>query len=144
MPEPARDPLRRPALVTTLAAVSGIAAAIALVTGLSLADPGTALDRIWRLNPRAWAAFARMGRLSGVLLLILCPVAAATGAGLMGRRRWAWWLALATFGVNGLGDLVNLAMTREWLRAGSGVLIDAVFLSLLLRADVRDYFAQRS
>jgi hypothetical protein len=144
MPGPASDSLRRPAIVTILAIVSCFAGGIALVTGLSLALPGTVLDRIWTLNPRAYAAFARMGSVSGVLLLALCPVAAATAAGLLRRRRWAWWLALATFGVNGLGDMASLVVTHDWLRAGSGVLIAAVFVSLLLRAEVRSYFAQRS
>lgn len=143
MPALTADP-RRPAIVTTIAVFAWMACGIALVTGLSLAYPGTVLDRIWTLNPRAYAAFARMGRLSGVLLLLLCPVAAATAAGLLHRRRWGWWLALVTFGVNGLGDLASLVMTHEWLRAGSGVLIAGVFLSLLLRADVRNYFAQRT
>ncbi|HEX4037795.1 MAG TPA: hypothetical protein VHX37_07035 [Acidobacteriaceae bacterium] len=144
MPSLMTDPLRRPPIVTTMAIISCMAGGMALITGLSLAFPGTVFDRIWRLNPRAYAAFARMGRVSGVLLLVLCPIAAATAAGLLRRRRWAWWLALVTFGLNGLGDVASVAVTHDWLKASSGVLIAAVFLSLLLRADTRSFFTQRT
>lgn len=145
MPSAPADPLPpRPAILTTVALFLGIAPIIAFFTGLSLVHSGTDLDRIWRLNPRAYAAFARMGPVSGALLWILCVAAGSTAAGLLRRRRWAWWLALAIFAANGLGDLATLLITHEWLKAGSGVLIAGVFLILLLRADMRNFFALRT
>jgi hypothetical protein len=77
----------------------------------------------------------------GALLLVVALVAAATAIGLLRGRRWAWLLALATFTVNGLGDLVTLLVVRDWLRGGSGVLIAAGFLFFLQRPRVRAYFA---
>jgi len=115
---------------------------MALVTGLSLLAPGTPLARIWTLNPRAYAAFARGGSASGVLLLVVSVAAATAARGLLRRRRWAWALALGIFGVNGLGDLVNLALTHDWLRAGAGMLVATLFLALLLHAEVRAFFAE--
>ncbi|HEX4066581.1 MAG TPA: hypothetical protein VHZ09_11220 [Acidobacteriaceae bacterium] len=132
----------RPSAVTLVAVFLSLAATIALVTGLSLLAPGTRLDRIWTLNPRAYAAFARGGLASGVLLLVVCGAAAAAARGLLRRRRWAWALAIGIFGINGLGDLANLALTRAWLKAGAGMLVAALFLALLLRADVRTFFAE--
>lgn len=133
-----------PAAVIVVAVFLGLAAAVAFVTGFSLLIPGTGIDRIWALNPRAYAAFGRGGRASGVVLLALCVVAAVSAAGLLQRRRWAWGLALGIFGMNGLGDVISLPITHDWLKAGAGVLVAAAFFALLLRSEVRVFFANRS
>lgn len=138
------DRARRPAVITLVATFSWMAAVVALLTGVSLLFPGTTLDRLWRLNPRAWAAFAHLGRASGGLLLVLCGLAAAAAVGLLRGRRWAWWLALGIFAANALGDAANLVITHAWLRAGSGIMIAGGFLLLLLRAEARRYFVPRS
>jgi hypothetical protein len=63
--------------------------------------------------------------------------------GLLARRVWAWLLSLAIFAINALGDVVSLLVTRDWFHDLSGILIDALFLYLLLRASVRAFFLAR-
>ena len=129
--------------VPVVAAFSGLATALSLLIGISLLISGTLPDRVWSLNPRARVVFTAHAKPFGALLLIVALVAATTGIGLLRRRRWALLLAVATFAVNGLGDLVSLLILRDWLRGGSGILIDAIFLFLLLRPGVRAYFTAR-
>jgi len=134
----------RPATVPVVAAFSCMATVLALLIGSSLLISGTLPDRIWALNPRARVVFSTHARPFGALLLIVALVAATTAIGLLRGRRWAWLLALATFAVNGLGDLGTLLFARDWLRGGSGILIAGLFLFCLLRPNVRAYFAEQA
>jgi len=127
--------------VPVVAAFSWMATAVAFLIGSSLLITGTLPNRVWNLNPRARVVFSAHAKPFGALLLVVALVAAATAIGLLRGRRWAWLLALATFTVNGLGDLVTLLVVRDWLRGGSGVLIAAGFLFFLQRPRVRAYFA---
>ena len=77
------------------------------------------------------------GRAAGVL-------AAAAGAGLLRGRVWAWLLSIALFGVNALGVVVSLLVTRDWPRGLAGILVDALLLFLLLRVRVRAFFLNRA
>jgi hypothetical protein len=61
-------------------------------------------------------------------------VTATTGWGLLRGRRWAWWIAVAVFAINGCGDLLTLIVRRDVVKGGSGVLIASVFLFLLMRS----------
>jgi hypothetical protein len=119
------------------------AAIVAVVVSAALFTPGSVLDRIWELNPSAHAAFAAHARQIAVVLLATGIVAAAAGIGLLRGSRWAWLLSIALFGINGLGDLAKLVLTREWVRAGSGILIDVLLLFLLLRREVVGWFTRR-
>jgi len=132
---------KRPPVLTLIAILLWSATAIATVTGGSLIAPGTLLDGIWKVNRPAYAAFSTHARQSGAILLLAGFAAGAAATGLWRGRRWAWYLAIAIFGINALGDLASLLITRDWLKGGSGVLIDALFLFLLLRPNMRAFFA---
>jgi hypothetical protein len=95
---------------------------------------------MWALNPPAHKAFESLGRISGILLFGLSALSAATAIGLFSRKKWAWWLAVALFAINGAGDLVTLILTRDILRSGSGLLVAGVFLFFLTRPAVRQAF----
>ena len=110
-----------------------LATLIAIVVAISLLFPGTFLDRIWNLNPSAYAAFHVLGKLSGVILLVLGVGTGTTAFGLLRQRRWAWWLALVLFSANGLGDLVNLLIGGDRWKSAAGTLIAAAFVFLLVR-----------
>lgn len=131
---------KRPAAVPVVAGFLFAAAAIAAVVGCSLLFPGTLLDRLWALNKPGEAAFRALGRISGVLLLLLCAVTLAAALGLLLRRKWAWWLAVVLFAMNAAGDAVGFAVTGDWLRGASGILIASIFLYALTRHPVRRYF----
>jgi hypothetical protein len=116
------------------------AAAMALVTGISLLFPSPLWDRMWDLNKPGQLAFETAGKLAGVPLLALGIVTGFAGRGLIMRRKWAWWTAIAQFAVNGLGDVATLVLTRDLLRAGVGALIAGTFLFCLTRPKVKAYF----
>jgi hypothetical protein len=128
---------KRPAEVIVIAALMFAAMAIALLVSFLLLFPGTALDRIWDLNPAAHGAFATQARYAATILILAGGLAAAAGAGLLRGRLWAWLLSIALFGVNAL------LLTRDWARGLAGVLVDSLLLFLLLRATVRAYFLRR-
>jgi len=131
---------RRPRSVPIVAAFLFVATAIAAVVGASLLFPNPLLDRLWELNPSAAPAFHALGRIAGVLLLLLGAATFAAARGLLQRKAWAWWFAVCLFAVNGAGDAVSLVATRDWPRSISGVIIASAFLYLLTRVRVKRYF----
>jgi hypothetical protein len=133
---------KRPGVLTLMAILLSAATVIAAVTGMSFVVPGTFLERIWTLNRAAHAAFAAHSRVSGALLLLVGFAAGAAAIGLWRGQRWAWYLAIGIFAVNAVGDLVSLLITRDWLKGGAGILIDALFLFLLLRPNIRAFFSR--
>lgn len=130
----------RPKAVVVIAGFLFFAAAIALVTGTSLLFPNPGWNRMWSLNPAAYAAFVSLGALAGFLLLTLAVIAGAAGAGMLLRRRWAWWLAVALFAVNGLGDAISIFSAHDVARGVAGFLVACAFVFWLTRPPVRDYF----
>lgn len=138
---PDRSSKRPPAAALMVAVVLSLAAAVSFLTGSSLLFPDVAWHRIWEWNKPAYVAFARLGRIAGVLLLLLAALSAITGSGLFRGKRWAWWMAIALFGVNGFGDVVTLILERDVGRSGSGVLIASLFLWCLMSAGVKRHFA---
>jgi hypothetical protein len=125
------------AVLPTLAALLLLATFIALITGIALLFPGPAWIPMWNLNREAYDSFHRLGAIAVVVLFALAGVSATAAAGLLLRKRWAWWIALGLFATNGTGDLVSLIRTREILRFGSGALIAAAFILLLVLPQVR-------
>lgn len=130
----------RPKAVPVVATFLFAATAIAAVVGTALLFPGKLLDWLSTFNPRGMAAFQSLGRVSGVLLWGLGAGTAAAAAGLLHRKKWAWWFAVALFAINGCGDLVSFLVTGDWLRAASGVAISLAFLCALSRPRVRRHF----
>jgi hypothetical protein len=92
---PDRSSKRPPAAALMVAVVLSLAAAVSFLTGSSLLFPDVAWHRIWEWNKPAYVAFARLGRIAGVLLLLLAALSAITGSGLFRGKRWAWWMAIA-------------------------------------------------
>ena len=113
--------------------------AIAAVTGFSLLCPGTFVDRLWTLNPAAYAEFASLGRVSGVVLLVLGVVTTIAAVGMLKGRRWAWILTVALFVIEGSGNVVKFLL-GDHLKSGVGVLIGGGFLLYITRGEIRDYF----
>lgn len=124
-------------VLPTIAAMLLLASLVALVTGLALVFPGPVWKPFWDLNPEAYFSFRRIGVASEVFLFSLAFVSGVTAVGLLLHRRWAWWIALLLFAVNGAGDVVSLAHTGDVMRFGSGVLIAGGFVVLLLLPPVR-------
>jgi len=81
-------------------------AIMASLAATTLLWRGTALDRIWALNPIAYKQLAPPGGTVGILLLLLGGVLTA-GIGWFRRRLWEWNLTVAIITTRVLGDVVN-------------------------------------
>ena len=75
-------------------------------------------------------------------MLVIGAVACAAAVGLVQGKKWAWWLAVVLFAINGCADVVGLVVAGSWVRSGSGLVICAVFLYALSRLRVRCFFKQ--
>lgn len=114
-------------------------ATMAAMAGMTLVWRGTSLDRVWQLNPTAYAQLAPLGRMIGVPFLVLSAALLTAATGWFGRRLWAWRLAIAIIATQVIGDLVN-ALRGEFLKGTMGVLIASALLIYLLRPAVRAVF----
>ena len=130
----------RPKAVIVVSSFLFLATAISLLTGTALVFPGPRWNSLWDLNRTAYIAFAKLGILAGILLLVLGVVTASAATGLLLRRRWAWWIATSIFAINGLGDALTLVMKRDLTKGISGIIIALAFLFCLSRPNVRRYF----
>jgi hypothetical protein len=131
---------QRPKTVLIVAAFLFAATAIAVAAGVSLLFPNPLLDRLWTLNQPGEATFRSLGRVSGLPLLVIGAGTCAAAVGLVQGKKWAWWLAVVLFTINGCTNVVGLIVAGSWVRSGSGVVICAVFLYSLSRSRVRAYF----
>src|SRR5271168_2841415 len=97
----------KPSGFTALGIFLFFGASMAILAATSLLWRGTALDRIWALNPRAQMQLAPLGAAIGVLFLLLGVALATAGIGWFRRRLWGWRLAVAIIAMQILGDGIN-------------------------------------
>jgi hypothetical protein len=115
-------------------------AGLTMLAGFTLLFPGTALDRMWLLNPQAHRQMQPLGRPIGMIFPVLSLALASAGIGWLKRRAWGWKLAVLLIGMNCLGDLARAVM-GFWLEGGTGVVIAGSLLFYLTRPRVRGYFS---
>jgi len=115
----------------------------ALMAGLAattLLWRGTALDRIWTLNPTAYAQLAPLGRFIGILFLLLSAALACAGIGWLRLRLWGWRLAVVIIATQVLGAVFNV-IRGDFLGGGIGVTLAAGLLLYILHPRIRAAFA---
>jgi hypothetical protein len=115
-------------------------ASMANLAATTLLWRGTALDRLWTLNPTAYEQLAPLGRTVGILFLVLGGALITAGIGWFRHRLWGWKLAVAIISTQVLGDVVN-CVRGDWLRGGIGVIIAGALLLFLLQPRTRATFA---
>jgi len=115
-------------------------ALMASLAATTLLWRGTALDRVWALNPTAYKQLAPLGAEVGLLFLVLGVALITAGIGWFRHRLWGWRLAVVIIATQVLGDVVN-CVRGDWLRGGTGVVIAGALLLFILRARVRAAFA---
>lgn len=103
---------------------------------------GTALDRMWALNPRAYDELAPLGKTAGLLFLSLAAVLALAAIGWLKRRRWGWQLAVAIIGTQVLGNFMNI-LSGRLLEGVLGATLAGALLLYILRTRVRVAFAAK-
>lgn len=116
-------------------------ATMAAFAGITLAWPGTPLDRMWELNPNAYRQLASLGRVVGVLFLLLSAAMSIAAAGWLQRKLWGWWLAIIIISTQVAGDVVNF-VRGDYVRGGTGFVIAGALLLYLLSRKVRAEFAR--
>jgi sterol desaturase/sphingolipid hydroxylase (fatty acid hydroxylase superfamily) len=114
-------------------------ATMASLAATTLLWPGTALDRLWVLNPKAHEQLVPLGSTVGILFLVLGAALTAAGIGWFRRRLWGWRLAAGIIAVQVVGDVVN-CVRGDWLRGGTGVIIAGALLLFLLSQKIRAAF----
>jgi hypothetical protein len=116
-------------------------ATMAALAGVTLAHPGTPLDRIWSLNRPAYIQLAPLGRSVGIGFLLLGASLAIAAVGWFRRAWWGWLMAVAIITTQLLGDGFNL-LRGDFLRGAVGVLIASALLYYIVR--LRPFFRSGS
>ena len=115
-------------------------ATMASLAATTLLWRGTALDRIWALNPIAYKQLAPLGSAIGIFFLLLGAALTTAGIGWFRRRLWGWRLAVLIIATQALGDVVN-CVRGDLRRGGTGVIVAGALLLFLLKPKVRATFA---
>ena len=131
----------RPVGITALSIFFLFGVCASFLSFLSLLWPGSLLEPMWRLNPRARVAFGGMGAWAVVLMGTVCAACAGAAVGLWRGARWGWRLACALLAINLLGDITNVVTGTE-PRAAVGIPIALALLLYLLSGRVRRFFAR--
>ena len=115
-------------------------AIMASLAATTLLWRGTALDRLWALNPMAYKQLAPLGSMVGVFFLLLGAALTTAGIGWFRRRVWGWRLAVVIIATQVLGDVVN-CVRGDLLRGGTGVIIAGALLMFLVQPKIKATFA---
>lgn len=110
---------------------------------VTLLDPGTALDYLWRLNSSAHAQLATLGWSAGFGFAVLSGLLLAASVGWFKRRKWGWLLGTSIVAINAVGDLVN-TLRGQIAQGAVGIAVAGLLLLYLTRSSVRDYFRQQT
>ena len=129
----------RPIGITALSLFFLFGAGASFVSFISLLFPGSFLEPIWRLNPRARAGLGGMGVWAVILMGSVWLACALAAVGVWRGARWGYWLAVSLVAINLLGDILNVFLGTE-PRAEIGIPIALVILAFLMSRLVRRFF----
>jgi len=116
-----------------------LGAVTASVSAIPLLWPGTFLERLWTLNPKAYKELAPLGSAVGILFLLLGAILGVVGVGWFRRRQWGWRLAVGIIATQVLGDVYS-GIRGNWLGGLTGVVIAGGLLLFLIRPKIRQAF----
>jgi hypothetical protein len=116
-------------------------ALMATLAGITLVWRGTALERMWTLNPRAYERLTPFGKLGGIAFMLLGTILAVASMGWFKRSLWGWRLAVAIIATQVLEDLVSVSLGRI-VEGGIGAIVAAALLFYLLQDPVRSSFGR--
>jgi hypothetical protein len=132
-------PTTRPIGITILSLFFLFGTAASFLSFTSLMFPGSFLEPMWRLNPRAREGFTAMGVWAIVLMGVVCVACAMAAVGLWRGLPWGYWLAVILLAVNLLGDITNVVTGTE-PRAAVGIPIVVAILAFLMSGRVKQFF----
>jgi hypothetical protein len=128
--------------ITAIGIFLSLGTAMALIAGITLARPGTTLDRLWTLNPQAYRQLAPLGKTVGALFLLLSAALGVASAGWLRRRKWGWLLAVTIISTQLLGDLVN-TLRGQVIQGSVGIAVAGALLLYMTRPSVRSVFTAK-
>ena len=117
-------------------------ATMACFAGTTLLWRGTALDRAWELNPKAYAELSTFARWISLPFFMLSAAMLVAGIGWFRRRLWAWRLTVGMMAAHLVGDLVNV-IRGAVLEGAIGLFAVGVVLAWMLRNSVKKEFDAR-
>lgn len=133
----------RPFGITALSIFFLLGAATSFTVFVSLLFPGSFLEPIWQLNPRAHEAFARVGAWAIILMGVVCLSCAMAARGLWRGARWGYRVSLVLLVFNMLGDILNVILETE-PGAIVGIPIVIFILTYLMSRRVRRFFRREA
>ncbi len=131
----------RPLGITALSIFFLFGAVMSFISSVSLLFPGSFLELMWRLNPRAREGFAGMGVWAVVLMCAVCVACTSASIGLWRGARWGYRVAVVLLCINLLGDIANVVTGIE-PRAAVGIPIVLAILAFLMTRGVRRFFVR--
>jgi hypothetical protein len=129
----------RPVGITALSIFFSFGAVASFVSFMLLLFPGSFLEPMWRLNPRAREGLTAIGVWGIALMCTMCVACAAAAVGMWRGLRWAYWVALELMVINLLGDITNVVLGIE-PRAVIGIPIALAIILFLVSRRVRKFF----
>ena len=121
----------RSAWITALSLFFAFGTVVSGITVYMLSFPGSVLEPLWTLNPRARDGFTAMGSWALLLMVLVCTACATAAIGLWRRTRWGFWTAVTVLTVNLAGDTANVLIARDW-RTLIGLPIGGLMLAYLV------------
>jgi uncharacterized membrane protein (DUF2068 family) len=112
-----------------------------LLSAVTLALPGSVLEPMWLLNPRAHQRLVSAGAWAIALMLAVSVACATACVGVWRLRRWGHVTAVIVLCVNMIGDATSAMLGLE-PRAIIGVPIVLAVLAYLARPRVRALFTR--
>jgi hypothetical protein len=131
----------RPLGITALSIFFLFGAAASFLSFVSLLFPGSFLEPMWQLNPRAREGFASIGLWAIVLMFTVCVACASASIGLWRGARWGYRVAVVFLCINLLGDIANVLLGIE-PRAAIGIPIVLAILAYIVSKRARGFFAR--
>ena len=138
---PAANYEARPVGVTALSIFFSFGAVMSFVAFTSLLFPGSFIEPMWQLNPRAHEGFVSIGAWSVVLMCVVSAACASAAVGLWRGARWGYRLALSLLAINLMGDAANALLGTE-PRAAVGIPIVLAILTYLMSGRARRFFSR--
>ena len=133
MEEAGPAPAGRPAGITFLSVLLFVGMLVSFTAALSLLEPGTALESVWRINPVERESMEEMGGWAAPALLVVSGACALAGVGLWRRKAWGRRLAAGVLAVTLAEDFVSVFLRGD-ARALIGMpVVGALMIYLLSR-----------
>ena len=98
----------RPAGIVALTILFYLGTVLSFAAALSLMEPGTILDGIWRLDPAARAGLTDLGGIAVPILIVVSVASAVAAAGLWIRQPWGRWAGIIVLVATMVGNFANV------------------------------------